>query len=1133
MPFARVGTTITQTGTDNDLSGLTAVANNNVTQITVGQKTIYSLPLNTSLVITGSLSFYAVREAVATDTLVATGGNVPDGLRVAAGGELNIEGRIHETITDASQVADEIDGAVFSNEIANYYNGQQRQWHAFRSATAAAGAFTIDGTLNAVGVTLVKGRGGFSPNLTAQGSVRDCTFIIEDDAQNEPANRAAISRLRSPGFDMIRCRYVGSSLVIQHNRIESANPGEFDGMVFTGGQRLTTDPGIFPNTSANPFEINNPSFVNKATEIGMQSNDVAGPGGGGTYTQNLPIQIYVQNAENGSETIARPTDPANFSWGYCNFGKHVTVNATVLNGTPADTEDAIFFCQDQPSDFATRNQKTTGTFATGVYQLANNASITGQAENAQITYFRRLSNTGSLTNTASFGTPANTERVIVGILDMPFGTQAGNLVDTGNTRIDRRGNATDNTSTSAEKRLDNFTFFFYRRDYDIIETTQSLKGNGVQEFTPIFLPDSFYGGTDFTGSKTTALTTQEVYDYEKFRKGSNSTDFALPTPGTLYVNGAGTTLNFGALTVSVGQLPNPTQAVAFGSTSAVIQTGGPALLPTDDLNGIETTGEMTLSGIDVNAFTFISAGSFAQVPLLTSETLTIAATDPGMGTSGPETRVLSYNGGFVQTGGTNTAGQASALSGSLVVHFIDDDEVDNRNFLTQLVAGPVGTGDTVAIGNSPARTISAIQLFDNSIRFTIAGADTFIFGTQDLTFVGANINAPGMRPINSIPNGGDYGATFSEGRWQLTDAVIYEFSNGAFTETDAELVGPDSGTAIIRLALNQTLMDIAGVATIDNIDAQAVQAQPTALRINFTNQLVGAEYSLWRGLTNIGDPIASGSITDTSDSIRLASAAITDTTFTVDPDVVGDYVIGFSSVTGATTYHAFSVVENTLLTSDDQAIVLIVPGAQPDQSAIINTTVSLLTSGMNPVTREVVVEDARVGGRIAFDLHSNNVADRPSAAQIQRQFAIARQSQNYLRQQRQLMSAVVFEGADDAINSVISRDAIQFVQGGVNGRNGDYILTDTGDTTGAGGSPGVQIAAGFYDATGDNFDPRATIGESLGLVTVFDAGSENPHVIAERRGIGVTVAQLDESSLGTVNTLTTVINRANYGSAIL
>ena len=74
-----------------------------------------------------------------------------------------------------------------------------------------------------------------------------------------------------------------------------------------------------------------------------------------------------------------------------------------------------------------------------------------------------LNNTGNLNNTASFGTPANTARITIGILDMPQNENAGNAYDTGNTRIDRRGNAVDNTSTSAEKLQDNFTFYFYRR----------------------------------------------------------------------------------------------------------------------------------------------------------------------------------------------------------------------------------------------------------------------------------------------------------------------------------------------------------------------------------------------------------------------------------------------------------------------------------------------------------------------------------------------------------------------------------------------------------------------------------------------------------------------------------------------
>ena len=1136
MPFARVGNLITQTGTDTNLSGLTGSINNNVTTFTAGQKTFYVLPPETRLLVQGTLGIFAVDEAVVTDNDDSVNSGAGDasqaGITIDTTGVLNIEGRIHPTISNASQVLTDVAGASNSLQIAHYFSGSQRPWHGFVTNGPDAGAIGIQtgGTINARGVTLSKGRGGFAPYIGTLGRLQDCIIDTEDrsNPENQGSNslngtgrelRGNLSRIRTTQMDIIDCTIIGGSWIIQEQRVEGANLSTFSGLTFATHDKVTTDPGLWLNTSANPQVVDNPSFVGKGTDLSIQSNDVSlSP----LYTQNLPTQVYVQNAERGTETIARPVDNNNSSWGYCNFGKHVAVSANVLNGTPADTDQAVFYCEDQPSDFATRNQKTAGTFSTGVFNPAtNNASITGQAENAQISYFRRLNNTGNLSNTVSFGTPANTARITIGVLDMPQNENAGNAYDTGNTRIDRRGNAVDNTSTSAEKLQDNFTFYFYREDYQIIETTQSLKGNGIQEFTPIFLPDSFYGSTDYSGSKTTALTTQEIYDYDKFRKGSNATDFTLPSPSGFYVTGTGTTLDFGALNISVGLLPNPTQAVAFSPNSAVIQTGGPSVTATEALNGILTTGEMTLTGIDANTFTSISAGSFAQVPLLTSEALTISATSTGMDTTGPSTQTFNYDGNFRFTGNPpNELGHIANLGTYMVVAFQDIDGVNRENFWTQ-----VQVGDTITVGTTQGRTVEAIgTTFDGTAPNTVPGISFTLSGSLNgfgitggtgfsVEVQAASINTPGMRPTNSIPTGGDYGATFGEGRWQLTDGQTYEFNNGAFTATDTTLLGPATGTANISLADGQSLMDIAGVATIDNIVATGAQLQPTAFRINFTNQLVDAQYALWRGFTNTGTPLTTGGVTATTQSIGFTSAAITETGFTVDADTVGDYVIGFSSVTGATTYHAFTIVANTSFTTSDQVIIDITPGAQPDQSANIDTTVDI-------TGREVVVEDALIAGRIAFDLHGNPVSNRPSTAQMQRQFAVSRETQNYLTQMRAILFSTVFTGSNNLINTVVSRDVIQFADGGVNGRNGQYILTDTGDTSGTGGSPGVQVAAGFYDTTTDAFIPRATLSDSLGRVEVFDSGSESPHVVAERRGVGVTVAVIDRA-VTTINDHTT------------
>ena len=868
MPFARVGNLITQTGTDTNLSGLTGSINNNVTTFTAGQKTFYVLPPETRLLVQGTLGIFAVDEAVVTDNDDSVNSGAGDasqaGITIDTTGVLNIEGRIHPTISNASQVLTDVAGASNSLQIAHYFSGSQRPWHGFVTNGPDAGAIGIQtgGTINARGVTLSKGRGGFAPYIGTLGRLQDCIIDTEDrsNPENQGSNslngsgrelRGNLSRIRTTQMDIIDCTIIGGSWIIQEQRVEGTNLSTFSGLTFATHDKVTTDPGLWLNTSANPQVVDNPSFVGKGTDLSIQSNDVSlSP----LYTQNLPTQVYVQNAERGTETIARPVDNNNSSWGYCNFGKHVSVSANVLNGTPADTDQAVFYCEDQPSDFATRNQKTVGTFSTGVFNpTTNNASITGQAENTQITYFNLLNNTGNLNNTASFGTPANTARITIGILDMPQNENAGNAYDTGNTRIDRRGNAVDNTSTSAEKLQDNFTFYFYRRDYQIIETTQSLKGNGVQEFTPIFLPDTNYRDTDFN-NKTTALTTQEAYDYEKTRKGVSQDAFVLPTVSGLYASVTGTSLDYGSRALFFATAGS--EPVSPGDTSIAINTGGPAFLPTEDLNSLITTGVINVSNLGINQFTSISAGSFAgTIPVLTSTGLTISSTDTGAATTGPSTQTFNYDGNFrLSPQPPSEVGHIASLGTYMVVAFVDADGVDREDFWTQLQVG-----DSITANTTPTRTITAIgTTFDGTeagavpgISFTMNNAlNNFGItgGTGfSITVQAASIDTPGMRPTNSIPTGGNYGATFGEGIWQLADAQSYTFENGAFTATDTTLLGPTTGTAVINLATGQTLMDIAGVASIDNIDARAPQAQPSTVTVQLSALPDGTFYTVHQG----------------------------------------------------------------------------------------------------------------------------------------------------------------------------------------------------------------------------------------------------------------------------------------------
>ena len=193
MPFARVGNLITQTGTDTNLSGLTGSINNNVTTFTAGQKTFYVLPPETRLLVQGTLGIFAVDEAVVTDNDDSVNSGAGDasqaGITIDTTGVLNIEGRIHPTISNASQVLTDVEGASNSLQIAHYFSGSQRPWHGFVTNGPDAGAIGIQtgGTINARGVTLSKGRGGFAPYIGTLGRLQDC--IIDTEDRSNPENQ--------------------------------------------------------------------------------------------------------------------------------------------------------------------------------------------------------------------------------------------------------------------------------------------------------------------------------------------------------------------------------------------------------------------------------------------------------------------------------------------------------------------------------------------------------------------------------------------------------------------------------------------------------------------------------------------------------------------------------------------------------------------------------------------------------------------------------------------------------------------------------------------------------------------------------------------------------------------------------
>ena len=587
---------VTQTGTDADLSALTSLTGIEV--ITSGTRTFYKLPGGRALRVQGTLSFQATEEGIiGSNTATGTGSGLSaGGIEIQSGGTLNIEGRIHSSITDASQVTSDVSGATNSMLTAYFFEGVSRIWHGSLGADNC-GAVTIKGggTLNATAVTIFEGRGSMAFDVSSLGSIKDCRVIINDTThpsipaeQALPGNRGYLTRLRSAAFNFDGYEAVGGGFIVQEQRAAATSPGQFSG--FIGAQSASNEGALWENNANNNFNIDNPTFVNCPVAIAAQSNDVSGTG-----TEDR-MHAFVNNAADGTETVIRPIDGGSQGI-YVNIGKNISVSAMEFGGTAADTQGTLVFIKDSPSNVSSTNTQDAGTFAFGT---VDGTSITGQDEDTTIEYFETLGSTGELSENI---------RVTTGILDIAKGTAQNTTYDTGTSSIDRRGDASTTTYNSADKLKDEFTVYSYQAKYNVQQETTSLKGNGTLALAPVMFLDQRYSSTAF-GSRVTVANLNELYDAVKQLKATSAAEFQQPTESTLYVTNSSGLLDVGSRAISA----STGGSALFAATSSTFAVNVSTALTSGTMfSGLKTSGSVDLSNINL-ATVEVQAATATNLP---------------------------------------------------------------------------------------------------------------------------------------------------------------------------------------------------------------------------------------------------------------------------------------------------------------------------------------------------------------------------------------------------------------------------------------------------------------------------------------------------------------------------------------
>ena len=563
MAFELIGSSyVRQTGVDTDLSGLASIAG--VTTATVLERTVYTLPAGRGLQVNGTLSFNARLEKVICSIALSGGVNISNG------GTLNIEGRFHEDIGTSSElVANDYDGAVMTNALAfEIYGGDNQVGGTFFNGKA----ITVLGTLNAKGVSLYDGYGGLYITTPATGILEDFQWRqlpgqardIDGNliaGSSIPADKIRRSTCDAPGFIARRGTIFNGCIEVGPNLISDTDDDPFQWTDIRFENGISTEGGFLINGAPNDIILRDVSSANQLVDVAYSSS----------LATNDQTEVVITNAENGTASIIKPPTGDTSPFGYVNIGKEINTDA------PAG---ARIYIEDSPSDIASTNTRT--------------------GENAKIVYTDEVKADGTLL--------LGNIRVVTGIIDTTSGTETA--YDTGTTRIDRRGNAATNVSTSDEKKEDKFDILFYKADrIPFMLEDFPLKGNDIKILAPAMLPDIWY---DSDISYVNDLVNLDgFYKSIKDRKQFSSLEFLNPTPQTLFGTIEAGVMNIG--TRNLGRFAETESGFRFVYEDTQNNLFVKDQLSSGVIKGLKTTGTISLNAFKDDILLSLEAKNYVHV----------------------------------------------------------------------------------------------------------------------------------------------------------------------------------------------------------------------------------------------------------------------------------------------------------------------------------------------------------------------------------------------------------------------------------------------------------------------------------------------------------------------------------------
>ena len=304
------------------------------------------------------------------------------------------------------------------------------------------------------------------------------------------------------------------------------------------------------------------------------------------------------------------------------------------------------------------------------------------------------------------------------------------------------------------------------------------------------------------------------------------------------------------------------------------------------------------------------------------------------------------------------------------------------------------------------------------------------------------------------------------------------------------------------IAENSTLRSTDGIVVFDT---EELQPQRTQAIFDFSSIEAGAEVIIYRGTTTsvlFQETLTANTILRYTD----ADGEEVPLGFTRESPIARDYLITISHPTAQSVLDLHTVLPNTAQNDVPQVQSIYTAAAQQDESANI-----ALSADVTGRAIQVQAYDA-TNTRIPFDIDGCTIDDRPSEAQCNRLFSLARGQREYLRGLRFVAPLPTVDGQR------VRYDVMQLVGGNsVNLRRGEYHLTnpEVGE--------GQQWVSGVYEATGLDFTP---LDEANAVQLSTDNFTDkNPDVVGQLRRIGVTPTSIDTTTIEQTATLTGLIEQ--------